>query len=623
MNYRTTLPALALLIVFTVLPISAQDSIFVKQNFTKYEFQIPMRDGVKLFTIAYVPKDTSELHPLLLTRTPYSVSPYGPANYIRFLSNLERRYFRLKYIRVFQDVRGRFMSEGEFVNVRPYIPNKKSNHDIDESSDTYDTVEWLLKNIAGNNGRVGVKGISYPGFYSTMASIDAHPAVKATSPQAPVSQWMSGDDFFHNGAFLISHAFDFYVGLGWARPAPTQRDFRPFSHGTSDGYQFYMNFGALPNANKRYMHDSVAFWNDMMNHGTWDSFWADRSVLPHVKNLRPATLVVGGWFDAENLYGALHLYQQIESDNRPNRNALVMGPWAHGWWSSNDVDSLGHIKFGSNLSNFFAENLEVPFFDHYLRDKPDPGIAEATVFMTGENEWKKLDSWPPKDTKSKSLYLHAKGGLSFNPPVTTKTEYDEYMSDPEKPVPYTSEIRHWYNASYMLEDQRFAARRTDVLVYQTDVLTEDVTIGGPITASLIGSTSGTDCDWIVKLIDVLPDTIATPRGTPGWVKLGGYQMMVRGDVLRGKFRNSLAKPEPIKPNVPTRFEYVLQDAFHRFKKGHRIMVQIQSTWFPKIDRNPGKFTDIYKAKDGDFQKTVQRVYRSGKNSSHVRLPVLE
>lgn len=623
MNHRTTLPVLALLIVTTVLPLSAQDSIFVRQNFTKYEFQIPMRDGVKLFTIAYVPKDTSEFHPLLLTRTPYSVGPYGPTNYIRFLSNLERRYFHLNYIRVFQDVRGRFMSEGEFVNVRPYIPSKKSNIDVDESSDTYDTIEWLLKNISGNNGRVGVKGISYPGFYSTMASIDAHPAVKATSPQAPVSQWMSGDDFFHNGAFLISHTFDFFVGFGWARPSPTQRDFRPFSHGTPDGYQFYMNLGALPNANKRYMHDSVAFWNDMMNHGTWDSFWAERSVLPHVKNLKPATLVVGGWFDAENLYGALHLYQRIESDNLPNRNSLVMGPWAHGWWSGNDVDSLGHIKFGSNLSNFFAEKLEVPFFEHYLRNKPGADIAEATVFMTGANEWKSLDSWPPKGAKSKSLYLHPRGGLSFSPPVVTKSEYDEYVSDPEKPIPYTSEIRHWYNASYMLEDQRFAGGRTDVLLYQTDVLTEDVTIGGPITASLIGSTSGTDCDWIVKLIDVFPDTVATPRGTPGWVKLGGYQMMIRGDVLRGKFRNSLAKPQPIRPNVPTKFEYVLQDAFHRFKKGHRIMVQIQSSWFPLVDRNPGKFTDIYKAKDADFQKTIQRVYRSGKNSSHLRLLVLE
>ncbi|HEY4611581.1 MAG TPA: CocE/NonD family hydrolase [Bacteroidota bacterium] len=613
------------LFLLLTLPLTSftQDSTFIREHYTKHEFQIPMRDGVKLFTIVYVPKDTEELHPFLLTRTPYSIGPYGPDNYAKFLSNLNRNYWQRSYIIVNQDVRGRFMSEGEFVNVRPFIPNKKSNKDIDESSDTYDTVEWLLKNVKGHNGRVGVKGISYPGYYATMASIDAHPAIKATSPQAPVSQWMSGDDFFHNGAFLISHSFDFFVSLGWPRSGPTQQDFRPFNHGTPDGYQFYLNMGPLPNANKWYMHDSVAFWNDMMNHGTWDNFWAERSVLPHVKRIKPATLVVGGWFDTENLYGALHLNKQIEQDLQTNKNSFVMGPWAHGWWSTNNLDSLGYIKFGSNLSNFYAEQLEVPFFEQHLRDKGDAKIAEATMFMTGANEWKRLGSWPPKNLRSRKLYLHAQGKLSFDPPNARGTEYDEYISDPAKPVPYTREIRHWYNAAFMVEDQRFASQRTDVVVFQSDVLTENVTIAGPITVNLTGATSGTDCDWIIKVIDVFPDTTATPRGTPAWVKLGGYQMMVRGDILRGKFRNSLAKPEAIKPDTPTKFTFDLQDVLHRFKKGHRIMVQIQSTWFPFADINPGKFLDIYSAKESDFQKTTQRVYHSSQFDSHLIVGTLE
>jgi len=600
----------------------AQDSLFIRQNFTKHEYQIPMRDGVKLFTSVYVPKDTTEQHPILLTRTPYSVGPYGPDNYMRWLSNLARQYIKRNYIMVNQDVRGRFMSEGEFVNVRPYIPNKKSPKDIDEASDTYDTIDWLVKNIPNNNGKVGVKGISYPGFYSTMASIDAHPALKATSPQAPVSKWMAGDDFFHNGAFLLSHAFDFFVGFGWPRTAPTTRDFRPFNHGTPDGYQFYLNLGPLPNANRLYMHDSVAFWNEIMQHGKWDSYWEARDVLPHTKNIKPATLVVGGWFDTENLYGALHLYESIEKNNPNGPHMIVMGPWAHGWWGVNDLDSLGSIKFGSNLSAFFADELEVPFFEYYLRGIGRPSIAEATVFMTGANEWKRFDAWPPKGTKRKNLYLREKGGLSFDKPTSTEG-FDEYVSDPEKPVPYTNETTHWYNSAFMLEDQRFASRRPDVLVYQTEPLEEDVMIGGFIKVNLSASTSGSDCDWIVKLIDVFPDTTRNPRPNPTRVQLGGYQMLVRGDVLRGKFRNSLARPEPYVPGKVTQTTFDLQAALHKFKKGHRIMVQIQSTWFPMIDRNPGVFTDIYHAKESDFRKTTQRVYRSAKENSFLTIPVLE
>lgn len=613
----------AVLLAFTVLATVgwAQDSAFVRQNYTKHEYRITMRDGIKLFTIVYTPKDMSGPHPILMTRTPYSVGPYGPDNYYTRLSNLTRKYFERNYIMVFQDVRGRYMSEGTYVNVRPYIPNKKSKKDIDETSDTYDTVDWLVKNIPNNNGNVGVRGISYPGFYSSMASIDAHPAVKATSPQAPVSEWMGGDDWFHNGAFLVSHAFGFYARFGWPRGGPTTRNYHRFDFGTPDGYKFYYDLGALPNANKFFFHDSVPFWNTIMNHGKWDKFWQASDILPHLKNIRPATLIVGGWFDTENLYGALHSYQSIEKNSKGN-HMIAMGPWAHGWWARNDVDSLGYIKFGSNLSEFFADSLEVPFFDYYLRGIGNPHLSEATVFLTGENKWMHLDAWPPKNGTKKNLYLHANGKLSFNAPTQSKTQYDQYVSDPMKPVPYTNEIRHWYDASFMLEDQRFAGRRPDVLVYETDVLDKDITVAGPIKVNLVGSTSGTDCDWIVKVIDVFPDDTPTPRGTPQWVKLGGYEMMVRGDVLRGKFRNSLAKPTAIKPNRPTEFNFDLQDIFHRFKKGHRIMVQIQSTWFPMIDRNPGTFMDIYKAKDSDFHSTVQRVYHSKGKATSLTLTVV-
>lgn len=607
--------------LFASATVLAQDSAFVRNNYTKHEYQILMRDGVKLFTIVYTPNDAKEKHPILMTRTPYSVGPYGPDNYIKHLGNLARKYFERNYIMAYQDVRGRYMSEGEYVNVRPYIEHKKSKKDIDETTDTYDTVDWLVKNIANNNGNVGVRGISYPGFYSSMASIDAHPAVKATSPQAPVSQWMGGDDWYHNGALLISHAFGFYAHFGWPRSGPTATDFHRFDFGTPDGYKFYLDMGALPNANKLFLHDSVDYWNTLMKHGTWDKFWQASDILPHLKNIRPATLIVGGWFDTENLYGALHSYQAIEKNSKGD-HMIAMGPWAHGWWSADNLDSLGYIKFGSNLSNFFADSLEVAFFDHYLRGVGDPHLSEATVFMTGANEWKHLDAWPPKNATARNIYLREDGGLSFDAPKGDGNQYDEYISDPAKPVPYTSEINHWYNGAFMLEDQRFAGRRPDVLVYQTDILTEDVTVAGPIKVNLVGSTSGTDCDWIVKVIDVFPDDLKTPRGTPPWVRLGGYEMMVRGDVLRGKFRNSMSNPEAIAPGKPTEFKYVLQDICHQFKKGHRIMVQVQSTWFPMIDRNPGKFVDIYNAKDSDFQKTTQRVFRSGNNASYLTFGIV-
>jgi len=625
----TFLRFFAILIVLGIMVTSAysqtaiQDSIFIREHYEKHEYQIPMRDGVKLFTAVYVPKDTTELHPILMERIPYGISPYGPEKYFRLFfnrfSNLWQKYVRRNYILAFQDVRGRFMSEGTFADVRPYIPQKKSKQDIDESTDAYDTIDWLIKNIPRNNERVGVKGISYDGFYATMASIDAHPAVKAISPQAPITQWMGGDDFNHNGAFLLPHAFDFLMKNGWPRPQPTMNDSRTFNHGTPDGYKFFLDLGALPNANKKFMHDSVAFWNEIMRHGMWDEYWEKRSVLPHLKNIKPATMVVGGWFDTENLYGSLQTYMGIERNNTDNKNILIMGPFSHNRWAANEEDSLGLIRFGHNLTKYYADSIEVPFFDYYLRDKRHPNFAEATIFLTGANEWRKLDSWPPKNIKPMNIYLSEGEKLIFDIPKGTISAYDEYTSDPRKPVPYTAENRHWYNRAFIVEDQRFAARRPDVLVYQTSPLTEPITIAGSIEVNLIGSTSGTDCDWIVKVIDVFPDT---GLGLKSNYKLGGYQMLLRGDVLRAKFRNSLSKPEPVKPNQPTSFPFVLLDIFHQFKKGHSIMVQIQSTWFPMIDRNPGKFVDIYHAKDSDYQKTTQRVYHSSKHVSYLKVNVV-
>jgi len=630
MYFRFRVPSLritAAMMLLAMLSVSllAQEPFALINHYDKHEYMIPMRDGVKLFTAVYTPKDTTQSYPILMTRTPYSSAPYGKTMFPPFVGSQAEKFARDGYIIVSQDVRGRFMSEGTFLNVRPQIENKRSPQDVDESSDTYDTVDWLIKNIRHNNGRVGIYGISYPGFYTTTGTVNAHPAVKATSPQAPVSKWMSGDDFFHNGAFLLPHAFDFFASFGWPRVKPTTNDSRPFNHGITDGYKFFIDLGPLPNANKKYFKDSVAFWNDIMKHGKWDDFWEARNILNHVKNIKPATLVVGGWFDSENLYGALNLYGTIEKLNPNSQNRLVMGPWSHGQWGYDTGDSLGMIKWGMKTGTFYVDSIIFPFFNYYLKGKGEPKFAEATVFETGTNAWRFLDSWPPTNVTPSGLYLREQGGLSFEAPKQTAkgSEYDEYVSDPAKPVPYTAEIRHWYNSAFPVEDQRFAWTRPDVMAYTSEVLTSDVTVAGPITATLYVSTSGTDSDWIVKVIDVMPDSTVAGRGFGASMKMKGYQMMVRGDVLRGKFRNSMSNPEPFVPNQVTKVEFVLNDIFHTFKKGHRMMVQVQSSWFPMIDRNPQTFVDIYSAKESDFQKATQRVYHSPANASHLKLLIMK
>jgi uncharacterized protein len=603
----------------------AGESQYIRQHYDKYEYRIPMRDGIKLFTSVYVPKQKRQKSPIILMRTPYSVAPYGSSSYIDEPGLQRTAYFHENYIVAYQDVRGRYMSEGEYVDVRPYLPAKQGSRDIDETTDTYDTVDWLIKNVPANNGRVGISGISYPGFYSSMGIIDAHPAVKAASPQAPVSKWMGGDDFFHNGAFLLSHAFDFYSGFGWPRPAPKTDPDPRFDHMTPDGYRFFLEMGPLPNANEKYLKGKVAFWNEIMQHGTWDSFWEARNILPHLQGIKPAVLVVGGWFDTENLFGALHTYEAIRQQSPGTRNTLVMGPWSHGQWSRFDGQKLGDIDFGSKTAEYYTERVEVPFFNYYLKDKGKPDLPGAFVFETGANRWHSLESWPPGNLQMKDLFLHASGALTWEPPAggASGSRYREYVSDPAKPVPYSSEIVHWYNPAFMLQDQRFAATRPDVLVYQSDPLKESVTVAGPIQASLFVSTTGTDSDWVVKVIDRFPDDTPDPAANPCEVRLGGYEMMVRGDVLRGKFRNSLAAPEPFVPGQVTGISFELQDVFHTFKEGHRILIQVQSTWFPMIDLNPQKFVDIYHAEAGDFQKANQRIYGTREFPSHVRFGVMQ
>jgi putative CocE/NonD family hydrolase len=493
---------------------------------------------------------------------------------------------------------------------------------VDESSDTYDTIDWLVKNVPNNNGRVGMWGISYPGFYTSMGVIGAHPALKAASPQAPIADWFIGDDFHHNGALFLPHGFNFLSSFGLPRPEPTTNGPPRFEHGTPDGYKFFLELGPLQNADRRYFKGRVAFWNEMMQHPNYDEFWQARNVLPHLKNIRPAVMTVGGWFDAEDLYGALNTYQSIEAKNPGSYNMLVMGPWFHGGWSRADGDALGDVRFGSKTSLFYREKIELPFFNCFLKDKCDEKLPEAFVFETGSNVWRKYERWPPAKAQARSLYLQANGKLSFAPPPSGAVNiFDEYMSDPRRPVPFINNIAIGMTREYMVEDQRFASRRADVLVYQTEPLKDDLTVAGPITASLYVSTTGTDSDFIVKLIDVYPDNAPDNDPNPTGMRMGGYQMLVRGEPMRARFRNSFERPEAMTPNQVTKVEFTMPDANHTFLKGHRIMVQIQSTWFPLVDRNPQKFVNINTAAETDFQKATQRVYRSARYSSHLKLSI--
>ena len=609
------------------------DSIWIVNNYTKIECQIPMRDGVKLFTSIYIPDDNSEKHPILITRTPYSCAPYGTAMKAGYWNTYLKYYFREGYIMVTQDVRGRWMSEGEFMNIRPFNPDKKTNNDIDESSDTYDTVDWLLKNIPGNNGKVGVFGISYPGFYSTMAAASNHPALVAVSPQAPVTNWFVGDDFHHNGAFFLMDGFGFYsaLGSGFGVPHPHPTTVGPVSAGfpVHDNYKFYLEAGPLP-AFLKLTGDTISFWKDLYSHPDYDSWWKERDARNATKNLKPAMLWVGGLFDAEDNWGAWNSYKAAEQNNPGKEfNKLIMGPWYHTQWASKNGTHLGNIEFGSNTSLWYQQNFEIPFFNYFLKGNGDIShISEATIFITGANEWQDFDNWPPARVEDKILYLHEKGRLEWTASLA-KGSFSDYISDPAKPVPYTEDVHFSRTNEYMTDDQRFAERRPDVLSFKTAVLDEDITVTGIVTADLAASISTTDADFVVKLIDVFPDDLGYndvdiySGNDPSLVyPMGGYEMLVHGEVLRGRYRNSFENPRPFTPDKIERVKYNIGDVAHTFKKGHRIMIQIQSSWFPLVDRNPQKFVNIYEAHEEDFQKSTIRIWHDNKNASKIILPVL-
>ena len=619
------------MLIFICIGVKAQntDSTWFQEHYTKKEVLIPMRDGVKLFTSVYTPKDSSEKHPILITRTPYSCAPYGEDKYNSYWKSYLLTYLKEGYIMVTQDVRGRWMSEGEFVDVRPFNANKKGK-EIDEASDTYDAIDWLVKNIPNNNGNVGVFGISYPGFYSTMAAASNHPALKAVSPQAPVTNWFVGDDFHHNGAFFIMDCFSFYSSFGKPRPQPTTVGPKDFDYYTHDNYKFYLETGTLKNFAKL-MGDSIKFWKDLYAHPDYDVWWQARDARNATKVLHPAMLWVGGNFDAEDNWGAWNAYKAAEANNKAKDfNRIVMGPWYHGQWAGKDGTHLGNVCFGSNTSEWYQQNIEVPFFNYYLKGKGDASsIAEANIFLTGANEWKQFKQWPPAEAVNQEIYLHASGKLSWDKPGVQKS-FSGYTSDPSKPVPYAEEVHFNRTREYMTDDQRFAARRPDVLVFQTDTLTEDVTVAGNVVADLLTSISTTDADFVVKLIDVFPDNLShndvniyADEDPIKKYPMGGYQMLVHGEIFRGRYRNSFEKPAAFTPGKVEEVKFKVADVAHTFLKGHRIMVQVQSSWFPLADRNPQQFVDVYHCDDKDFIKSDIKIYHDAGHASKIILPVVK
>jgi uncharacterized protein len=607
-----------------------------KEHYTKYEYRIPMRDGVHLFTSLYVPKDSSHTYPFLIDRTPYSVAPYGVDQYRKNLGP-SPDFDKAGYIFVFQDVRGRYMSEGAFVEMRPHIDNKKSKQDVDDASDLYDTIDWLLKNVPNNNGNAGIWGISYPGFFTSASIIDSHPALKAASPQAPMTNLFMGDDAYHGGAFMLNANFGFYSSFKpQENPELPPKVRVPFDYGTTSGYDFYLNVGPISNLDK-FLVGKSALFDDQMRHDIYDDYWKARNLAPHMKNIHCAVLTVGGWFDAEDLQGPFSTFHAIDERNSGIFNALVVGPWVHGGWARYDGNHLGRVEFASNTGEYYRKNILFPFFEQYLKGKEDAKLPKAYVFETGTNVWRRYPAWPPKEAEPRTLYLHAGGELSFDPPEGTGPAFDEYVSDPAKPVPFVSYVSTNVPQEYMDSDQRFAGGRTDVLTYETPVLQEDVTIAGPVSPKLFVSTTGTDSDFDVKLIDVYPpdypdsrfdtpkpedkDKPRTDVGPPEF-KMGGYEQLVRGEPFRGKFRHSFEKPEPLVPGKIEQIDFTMQDVNHTFQRGHRIMVQIQSSWFPLTDRNPQTFVDIPFAKPSDFVKATERVYHEKAQASGIGVGVL-
>ena len=603
---------------------------YTRAHYTKFDFRIPMRDGIKLFTSVYVPKDRSQSYPIMMMRTPYSVAPYGVDNYRTFLGPSDL-FTKEGFIFAYQDVRGRYLSEGGFIDVPPHKSHLDGPKDADDSTDTYDTIDWLLKNVPNNNGKVGIWGISYNGFYATHSLINSHPALKAVSPQAPMGDVGDGDDAYHNGAFHLAANFGFYTSFKPRNGDPERpRRSVPFDYGTRDAYDFFLRMGPLANANERYLKNENVYFTELLQHPNYDEFWRSRALPQYMKNVKAAVLWVGGWFDAEDLAGPLKLFRATEANGASAANTLIMGPWRHGGWSRGDGDKLGNLSFNSKTGEFYREQIELPFFVYNLKGKGDglkqagAGAApKAWLFETGRNEWRAFDAWPPKNAARHGFYLASGRKLLVAEDSHDSSQFDEYVSDPNKPVPLLGYIGDGMPGDYMTADQRFASERSDVLTYETELLDHDVTVAGPIAVRLRVSTSGTDSDFVVKLVDVYPNDYPNPDPNPTELHMGGYQQLVRGEPFRGKFRNNREKPEPFEPSKPEKIEYSMPDVCHTFRTGHRIMVQIQSSWFPLVDRNPQTFVDIPTAKAPDFQKAVERVYRGGDEGSAIFLSTIE
>ncbi len=618
----------------TAAPAEAEYSL--REHYTKYEYRIPMRDGKHLFTQVLVPKDSSRTYPFLVNRTPYSVAPYGVDEFPRRLGPSTVDFAKAGYIFVHQDVRGRFQSEGSFIEMTPH-KEVKGPRDVDESTDMYDTVQWLLQHVSGHNGRVGIWGTSYPGFYTAASIIDSHPAIKAASPQAPMTDLFMGDDTYHNGAFMLAANFGFYTFFKQqATPVAPPKSFVPYDYGTADGYEFFLKAGTLADIVKLVDKDTQVLFVDQLKNDTYNAYWQQRNLAPHLKNIKAAVLTVGGWFDAEDLQGPLSTYRAIKKNNPDiGFNALVMGPWSHGGWGGNDGARMGYVSFASKTGEEFRKQIQLPFFEKYLKDKDGAKLAEAMVFETGTNVWRHYPAWPPVQAKPRTLYLGAGQSLGWTPPAPAGgAAYDEYVSDPAKPVPYTRAVTTGVPRDYLVDDQRFAASRPDVLVYQTEVLDADVTVAGPLSPRLFVSTSGTDSDFVVKLIDVFPAEMSTPGNgsepqgarardvQPAPQVMAGYQMLVRGEPFRAKFRKSFSHPQPMVPHQVELLEFSMPDIHHTFRRGHRIMVQVQSSWFPLVDRNPQTFVRIPQAKASDFVKATQRVYHTPQQASGIQLLVM-
>jgi len=617
-----------------VLPTAAQQPSSgtdrVRERYTKYEYRIPMRDGVRLFTSVYVPKDASTRYPFLITRTPYSVGPYGVDAYRSSLGPSEH-FEREGFIFVYQDARGRYMSEGEFKQVRPHVPLKRGPQDVDESSDMYDTIAWLLERVPNHNGRAGLVGVSQPGFHVAAAIIDAHPALKAASPQAPTADYYLGDDVYHNGAFMLGANFGFYSSFrprvgGPQLPSPEPR----FDMGTPDAYEFFLALPPLAEVNQKLFGGRAGYWQEIVDHPNYDEFWQVRSVWKHAKNITPAILNVGGWFDAEDPMGPLHMFRAIDRLSPTTENRLVMGPWSHGGWGRGAGDRLGNATFGVKTGEVFRSEIQFAFFMHHLKDAPlAAGFSKAQMFATGLNEFRKHKAWPPPAATPLVLSLESGGRIAVGAPSAAARTFDEYVSDPNRPVPYVGYVAPGMTSDYMTEDQRFAATRPDVLVYAIGPLEEDLAVAGPVSVALTVSSTGTDSDFVVKLIDGYPGTYPQPEVAPAapgqpaprppsnYVRMGGYQQLVRGEPFRAKFRRGFEKPVPLVPGEPAEIRFDLPDIYHVFRPGHRIIVQVQSTWFPLVDRNPQQFMEIPTAKAADFRKATQRVY----HGSTLTLPI--